>query len=114
MLCLSTAVGYPTLLEGADDLGEEMAQFALVQPGVAAPVPLRASQPVEQRALDPSQFLKRQVELDLPAVSRELLQHDGRGHGTCLQRRDQTDRLVPVFANDIGLGPLASCGCRSV
>src|SRR5271165_2949979 len=37
LLRFGAAVGDPALLEGADDLCEGMALFALVEPGVAAP-----------------------------------------------------------------------------
>ena len=97
------------LLEGADDLGKEVALFALVQPGVAAPAQLWAFQPIEheQCARDPSQFLQCQVELVLSMVGGELLQHGGRCHGAGFQRREQADRLVPMLADDIGLDPLS-------
>ena len=42
LLRLHAAVGDAALLEGADDLGKEVALFALVQPGVAAPAQFRA------------------------------------------------------------------------
>ena len=97
------------------DLRQGMALLALVQPGMAAPAELRAFQPVEheQRALDAPQFLERQVELVLPAVGGELPQHDGRRHGAGFQRRDQAHHLVPMFADDVGLDPRPSSGCRS-
>ena len=103
----ASAVGDAALLEGADDLGQEVALFALVQPGVAAPAQLRTFQPIEheQCALDPSQFLQSQVELVLSAVRRELLQHGGRRNGAGLERRDQADHLVPVLADDVDLDP---------
>src|ERR1700730_12471344 len=55
LLRLGTAVGNPALLEGADDLREEMTLLALVEPGLAASAQFRAFEPVEheQRAFDP-------------------------------------------------------------
>jgi len=63
LLRLRAAVGDSTLLEGANKLDKEMALFALVQPGVAAPAQSRAFQPVEheQCALDSPQLLERQT-----------------------------------------------------
>jgi hypothetical protein len=70
LLRLGAAVCDPTLLEGADDLREEMTLFGLVQAGVAASTQCQAFQPVEreQGAFDPPQFLERQVELVLSVV----------------------------------------------
>jgi hypothetical protein len=74
LLRFRAAVGDAPLLEGANYLGEEVALFALVQPGLAAPAQLRAFQPIEheQCALDPPQFLQRQIELVLSAVRGQL------------------------------------------
>jgi hypothetical protein len=56
---------------------------------MAASVQFRAFEPVEheQRAFDPPQLLKCEVELVLAAVGREFSQHDGRRRDAGLQRR---------------------------
>jgi hypothetical protein len=55
----------------------------------------------EQRALDAAQLLQGEVELVLALKCRQPLQHRGRQDGTRLQRRDQTQHLVPVLANHL-------------
>ena len=64
-----------------------MTLLALVEAGVAAPAQFWAFEPIEheQRALDSSQFLQRQIELVLATVGCELPQHGGRRHGAGLQ-----------------------------
>jgi hypothetical protein len=67
LLRLGTAVGNPALLEGADDLREEMTLLVLVERGIAASAQFRVFEAVEheQRAFDPLQLLECEVELVL-------------------------------------------------
>ena len=59
----------------------------------------------KQGALDSPELLQSQVELVLPAIRRELLQHDGRRNGPGIERGDQTHHLAPVLAHHVDLDP---------
>ena len=96
----------------ADRLRQHMALFALVQPGLAAASQLGAFKPVEheQRSLDLADLLERDVDLVRPLVGCELPQHGRRRDVPGLERGDQREHLVPVFADDVDPDSLAEQG----
>ena len=61
----------------------------------------------EQHALDPADLLESKIELVLPLVSGQFLQHRRRRDDTGLQGRNEPQDLIPALGNDVGLDTLA-------
>ena len=104
LLDIVGAVYDSALLEGEQRLRERVALLALVQAGLAALPEGTGFQPVEheQRPLDSTQLLQRQIELVLPLVGSELLQHGGREHGSGAQRGHQASLEVEDGGDEDG------------
>ena len=116
MLRLVAAICNAALAKGADRLRQRVPLLALVETGLTALPQLWHFEPIEheQRPFDPADFLKREVELVLPLVGRQLFQHRRWRNTAGFDRRDKPNDVAPVLADDIGPDPLANEGLDTI
>jgi hypothetical protein len=91
-------VQFPSLGDNGSSRAPTLLDGYLFRPAGVTPG-FRSQSSMNKRALDAAEFLKRQIELVLPAVGRKLLDHGGGCDGAGFQRRDRAPHLAPVFAD---------------